>query len=113
MSGMDRLTGKRIEGMEHIVQSIRDILTTPLGTRVMRRDYGSELFALIDQPMNTAMSLRIAASVAGAVHRWEPRVRLTLVRFHSASALGGAAIDIEGRRLDLPLFPAFALKVPL
>ncbi|GDD08501.1 phage baseplate assembly protein [Escherichia coli] len=35
MLGMDRNTGKPLSGVDHICQSIVDILTTPLGTRVM------------------------------------------------------------------------------
>lgn len=46
MLGTDANTGKALEGMAHLRQSIRDILGTPLGSRVMRRDYGSELPAL-------------------------------------------------------------------
>lgn len=41
MRGMNSETGKTISGIEHLKQSIVDILTTPVGTRVMRRDYGS------------------------------------------------------------------------
>ena len=47
MTGMDRETGKSLSGIEHLRQSIRDILTTPIGSRVMRRDYGSRLFELL------------------------------------------------------------------
>lgn len=41
--GMNRETGKALTGIEHIQQSIRDILVTPIGSRVMRRKYGSAL----------------------------------------------------------------------
>ncbi|MGL4827152.1 MAG: GPW/gp25 family protein, partial [Vibrionaceae bacterium] len=47
---MNRFTGYSISELQHIKQSIQDILTTPLGSRVMRRDYGSAIFELIDQP---------------------------------------------------------------
>ena len=52
MSGLNRHTGRAVEGLAHLSQSIADILTTPIGTRVMRRDYGSELPFLLDQPTN-------------------------------------------------------------
>ncbi len=39
MRGMNANTGKELEGIEHLKQSIIDILTTPIGSRVMRRDY--------------------------------------------------------------------------
>ncbi len=40
MKGMDAKTGKVLEGLEHLKQSIIDILTTPVSSRIMRRDYG-------------------------------------------------------------------------
>jgi hypothetical protein len=48
--GMNRNTGLGISDTEHISQSMRDILLTPVGSRVMRREYGSLLSALIDMP---------------------------------------------------------------
>ncbi|SPX13597.1 Baseplate assembly protein W [Escherichia coli] len=51
-----RYTGMNPDGtgnlndMEHLKQSVRDILTTPLASRVMRREYGSLVPDLIDEP---------------------------------------------------------------
>ena len=52
--GMNADTGRTLSETAHILQSVRNILTTPIGTRVMRRDYGSEIFSLIDQPQHGA-----------------------------------------------------------
>ncbi|MGV6379234.1 GPW/gp25 family protein, partial [Escherichia coli] len=41
-----------LNDMEHLKQSVRDILITPLASRVMRREYGSLVPDLIDEPMN-------------------------------------------------------------
>jgi len=46
--GMNSQTGLSISEADHIRQSVRDILVTPVGSRVMRREYGSLLSALID-----------------------------------------------------------------
>ena len=44
MTGMSRETGRACDDeLAHIRQSIRDILTTPVGSRIKRRDYGSLL----------------------------------------------------------------------
>jgi hypothetical protein len=48
MKERDKETRKALEGIDHLKQSIIDILTTPIGSRVMRRDYGSRLFELVD-----------------------------------------------------------------
>jgi len=41
--GMHRDTVRAITDADHIRQSMSDILRTPVGSRVMRRDYGSPL----------------------------------------------------------------------
>lgn len=102
MSGMDRHTGKRIEGEAHIAQSIGDILTTAIATRTMRRPYGSRLFELIDAPLNAITRQLIAAASAGAIARWEPRVKLSRVAVGTGGADGALSLDIEGTRADLP-----------
>ena len=75
MTGMNKQTGKSIEQM-HLQQSIFDIITTPIGSRVMRRTYGCELFNLIDSAYNEAGKLRLIAAVADALMKWEPRIDL-------------------------------------
>jgi phage baseplate assembly protein W len=79
MRGIDATTGKALSGLDHLRQSVRDILTTPLGTRVLRRDYGSRLFDLIDAPINRSVLLDIYAATAEAIEKWEPRIRLQSV----------------------------------
>lgn len=64
---MNAQTGKPLEGIEHLKQSVRDILTTPIGSRVMRRDYGSRLFELIDNPTNPETVAEIIAASAEAL----------------------------------------------
>lgn len=96
MTGMHRSTGQALDGIDHLRQSIADILTTPIGSRVMRRDYGSELPALLDQPDNGATRVRVYAASAAALMRWEPRLQLTAVRIASGNRPGQTLLDIEG-----------------
>lgn len=105
MNGIDAKTGKRLGGSAHIKQSIRDILTTRIGTRVMRRDYGSRLPELIDNPMGELLRVELFAATAEALARWEPRFRLDRVYLDGASAEGRIVLTIEGRILlnDEPL----------
>ena len=56
---MNRETGAALGLVEHIAQSITDILTTRIGTRVMRREYGSLLPELVDQPFNDLTRLQV------------------------------------------------------
>ncbi|MNZ66574.1 Lysozyme [compost metagenome] len=97
---MDRATGQPIDDLAHLRQSIADILTTPIGSRVMRRDYGSLLPELIDQPLNGAGTVRLYAATAAALMRWEPRLRLSRVQLFLGTEHGSATLDIEGARVD-------------
>ena len=81
MNGTSSTTGRRLGGIDHLRQSVRDILATPLGSRVMRRDYGSRLFALID-----------------ALQRWESRIAVERVTA-SRAAPGSITLDIRGTYL--------------
>lgn len=75
MTGMNRDTGRAFaDDTEHIRQSVRDILTTPVGSRVMRRDYGSLLPDLIDQPGTPANRMRLMSATVMAIISWEPRL---------------------------------------
>lgn len=40
-SGMNNTSGKAITDIDHLRQSVRDILLTPQGSRIARREYGS------------------------------------------------------------------------
>lgn len=94
-SGMDAATGAPLAGLAHLRQSIRDILTTRIGTRVFRREYGSTLPELIDRPQSPELLVDIYAGVAQALAKWEPRVRLNEVRIVSAGAGGALVLDLD------------------
>lgn len=97
MRGMNAANGQPLEGVAHLLQSIRDILTTPLGSRVMRRDYGSRLFELVDRPLNPATRVELTAATAEALARWEPRLKLERVQVDASAATGRVTLTIEGR----------------
>lgn len=96
MAGMNVATGKKITGMDHIRQSIADILTTPVGSRVERRDYGSMLPALIDQPLTGATLLRAYSAVVVALSQWEPRIQLErIVTLVNGETPGSASLEMD------------------
>ncbi|WP_341822218.1 GPW/gp25 family protein [Wolbachia endosymbiont (group A) of Clivina fossor] len=95
MRGMNASTGKELEGIEHLKQSIIDILTTPIGSRIMRRNYGSRLFELVDKPINRDFTLEIYAATAGALEKWEKRFKLEKVKITEVKE-GKVTIALEG-----------------
>ena len=99
--GMSRSTGRAVEDMAHINQSVSDILRTPIGSRVMRRNYGSLLSALTDQPQNAALRLQIMAACYSAILRWEPRISLSGITFDTTYS-GEMVVNISGNRTDSP-----------
>ena len=113
MRGIDATTGKAIEGLAHLQQSINDILQTPYGSRVMRRDYGSLLPYLIDQPFHPATRLRLYAATATALMRWEPRVQLSRVSVELSGTPGQVVLVLDGTRTDTPVATPVSLTVPL
>jgi phage baseplate assembly protein W len=108
---MNRHTGGAISTVESIAQSISDILSTRIGTRVMRREYGSLLPELVDHPFNDITRLQVYAATVMALMRWEPRISLSRVQFLGATLQGQSSLDIEGSIVDSnePL----SLSVPL
>lgn len=108
--GMDRNSGQTLGDLEHIRQSVRDILITPIGSRVMRRDYGSLLSALIDQPQSPAVKLQVMARVTWRCCAGN-HVSLTLTGITLESTYDGKlAVNIAGALTD---GPAFSLSVPV
>ncbi|WP_237349974.1 GPW/gp25 family protein [Wolbachia endosymbiont of Cylisticus convexus] len=71
------------------------VLTTPIGTRVMRRDYGSRLFELIDHPIAPGFAQEVYAAVAEALEKWERRFKLKRVQITEIKE-GKITLNLEG-----------------
>jgi phage baseplate assembly protein W len=95
MLGLNQTDGLPLSGVDHLRQSIRNILTTPIGTRVMRRDFGSRIFELIDSPMDGQTQVSLIAATAEALDRWEPRFSLSRVSVSSGED-GAIVLDLVG-----------------
>lgn len=59
-----------------IRMSMYVILTTPIGTRLRRPDFGSMLFYLVANPYNDTLKPELIRATFEAVQRWEPRVHM-------------------------------------
>ena len=105
MNGVNNRTGKRLSGVAHLRQSVSDILTTPIGSRVLVRDYGSDLFSLVDNPRDDLTRLQIIAASATALARWETRLKVTRVLVSFPEGESGGVLDIEGinKETNLPV----------
>ena len=119
MIGMDATTGKPLSGIAHLAQSIARILSTPLGSVPMARDFGSLLFDLIDRPINASLTMLLHAATATALRRWEPRIALTRVVMDASEAASGKlTIAIQGKLVGSSAVPVndneiVSLSIPL
>lgn len=77
--------------LSDIETSIRRILTTPLGSRVLEPTFGSRLYELIDKRLNKKWQMLFVRYVYEAVDLWEPRVKLQKVQPKSM----GEVVSIE------------------
>jgi uncharacterized protein len=113
--GMNATTGRALFDLDHLRQSITDILTTPIGSRVCRRDYGSALPDLIDQPMNGAGLQRVYAATALALARHEPRLVLKKIAITAGEEQGKLVVAITGypANQDTARRPTIGFSVPL
>jgi uncharacterized protein len=91
--GLSSQDGRAVSGEDHLRASIQDILTTPIGSAVMRRTYGSRLFSLIDRPFGPGLVAEIVAATAEAIEIWEPRVDVKRVLVKAGGA-GRASVDV-------------------
>lgn len=97
--GMSSEDGSALDDEAHLHQSVSDIMLTPVGSRVMRREYGSEIFTLIDQPDNAVTRLRLMSAGCIALWRWEPRLTPVSVVVKT-TAQGAVQMNVKSRRTD-------------
>jgi hypothetical protein len=95
-AGIGSGDGAQLTDWLHTQQSIAKILTTPIGARVMRRDFGSELFDLIDRKATQRSVLAIYAAAAVAIARWEPRFRMRRAAIADAGPDGRIQLELFG-----------------
>lgn len=79
----------------NIEESIHLILSTRLGERLYRPDFGSRLSELIFSPLNTETLLQVKLYVEEALNQWEPRITLHEIITEPDSSLGLVTIHIR------------------
>jgi uncharacterized protein len=74
------------DGDANVEQSLRILLLTRLGERVMRPGFGSEAPRLVFAPGSERYLRLLETSIREAVRDWEPRVELDEVRAEADTA---------------------------
>lgn len=68
-------------------ESIKRVLETPLGSRIMRPQFGSRLFELIDKSIDEEWVLNAIAYTYEAIEKNEPNVRVKKAEVLTADAV--------------------------
>lgn len=97
MIGIDRKTGATLDDWQQFVQRAGRALTTPLGTRVKRPDYGSELPALLGK--NLGDSLLLVAQGAAVATFYNAANGIS--DFHPETVVATRRTDGAGLRLQM------------
>jgi hypothetical protein len=63
-------------GVEKVIMSIKQILGTKIGSRVIDRDFGSDLRELLFDPIDELSSARVRFAISSAIQQWERRAEL-------------------------------------
>ena len=73
--------------VEEVLQNVRCIVLTTLGSCVMYREFGTDN-DLIDTPINVAQN-KFLANIAKAILKFEPRAKLKKIRWQRSDAADG------------------------
>ena len=79
-----------VSGARDVEQSIRIILGTRPGERVMRPEFGCRAYELLFEPRTVAAEARLKRYVSEALRRWEPRINVLSVNVFTSQELDGA-----------------------
>jgi uncharacterized protein len=87
------------QGEDEIKEAIRIILSTPIGSRVMRPEFGCRLHELIFAPINASTATAAARYVEEALGYWEPRIDVLDVQVEPFTKIQGCLVITLSYRL--------------
>lgn len=74
---------KKVINVDSVRTSIDNILRTSKGTRVMLRDFGSDLRNMVFEGINDSLRSLIADDIKKAINTWDDRVIVNAIDFKS------------------------------
>lgn len=72
---------KKVINIEAVKTSIDNILNTSRGTRVMLRDFGSDLKSMLFENIDESMLISIENEIKDAINTWDNRIIVNAVDF--------------------------------
>lgn len=83
-----------VEAEQDIIESLRILMQTRPGERVMQPNYGCRLQALVFEPMSGETEAAIEVAISQAILFFEPRIKLQNIEISSDDWLEGK-LDIQ------------------
>lgn len=77
------------DGVEKVGMAIQQILGTRIGSRVIDRDFGSDLRGLIFEPIDEVSVARLRLAVSEGIQKWERRVEIISIEISTLRATEG------------------------
>ena len=71
---------KSVNETEHIIQSLKMLITTRPGTRPLLPDYGCRIHELLFKPVTPSLIARMQFFIEQSIKKWEPRVSLDYIQ---------------------------------
>lgn len=79
MAGISRHTGKVISNLESAYQGVEVILSTRLGERWFRREFGGGVVELLGRAVTPSLFVAWQQLIGTAIDLWEPRFRVRAI----------------------------------
>ena len=96
MAGMNRETGKPLDGWDHVAQSIFVLFTTSFFSRLMRAYVGAHVIRLLGRLGNEQTASQARWAIATALLLFEPRFTPTRIGLTALDRTGASGFRIDG-----------------
>ncbi|RLQ88916.1 integrase [Notoacmeibacter ruber] len=111
-SGMDRRTGRLLQGKAHLAQSLAFIWMTRRDSVIMALNLGSNLRSVLAEDIEPGIALLLYDELITSAHEVEPEYRIDNLQFVSLSRDGGLGIRHDGTYYPEGRFGNYAIAEP-
>jgi uncharacterized protein len=94
-NGVNRSTGKVLQGWEHVEQSMFVIFQTPFHERILRRWVGSYVPYILGETYVARIVTRFFWAIAVSIDLWEPNYRIKQVHYMGEALAGWAPRTLD------------------
>ena len=103
-----------VKNENSIKQSIRNLILTQKGERLMQPDIGCDVFSLLFEPLDPMTADAVRDEIINTINQYEPRVSLIDVTVNTVEIYNKFDVTVEYRIVGQPIVEEvdFVLKRP-